>query len=192
MMKFLTASAAALLVAGCGALSGQAPPPNDGDFTLWSPAFADGAALERRHAGNLRTNPNCVGENVSPPLAWRNPPPGTKSLAIVVHDQAGFNGLGVAHWVAYGIDPKVTGFAENEAGKSPVKWVAGKNSLNQDLYLGPCPAPRTGLHAYVFTLIATDLEPGALPAGLTMPQLLERFKGHAKGASAIVLRYRPN
>jgi hypothetical protein len=41
----------------------------------------------------------------------------------------------------------------------------------------------------VYTVIATDLEPGALPAGLTMQELLDRLNGHAKGASSLVLRY---
>jgi phosphatidylethanolamine-binding protein (PEBP) family uncharacterized protein len=55
--------------------------------------------------------------------------------------------------------------------------------------MGPCPPINTGLHPYVYTLIATDVEPGALPAGLTMQELLERLAGRARGASSIVLRY---
>ena len=47
----------------------------------------------------------------------------------------------------------------------------------------------TGHHHYVFTVIATDLEPGALPAGLTMQELTERLAGRAKGSSSMVLRY---
>jgi phosphatidylethanolamine-binding protein (PEBP) family uncharacterized protein len=59
--------------------------------------------LATKNAGNIKTNPNCIGENVSPPLAWSNVPPGTKSLALIMTDPEGRGGLGVDHWVAYGI-----------------------------------------------------------------------------------------
>ena len=38
----------------------------------------------------------------------------------------------------------------------------------------------------IFTVIATDLEPGALPAGLTRDELWEKLKGHAKGVAGTV------
>jgi Raf kinase inhibitor-like YbhB/YbcL family protein len=181
------AATAFALLAGCA--SGPTPPPPGPVFTLWSPAYKDGATLEMRHAGNVATNPNCVGQNVSPPLAWSNLPAGTRSLAMLMYDQAGRNGLGVVHWVAYGIAPSVTGFAENEVAKPSPKYVGGKSTLNLPNYMGPCPPVNTGHHHYVYTVIATDLEPGALPAGMTMAELMARLNGHAKGGSSIVLRY---
>jgi Raf kinase inhibitor-like YbhB/YbcL family protein len=184
------AGLALLALAGCAAPSagdnaGAARPV----FTLSAPAFKDGASLETRHAGNLPANPNCVGQNVSPALAWVNPPAGTRSFAFLVHDQEGRDGLGVAHWVAYDIPLQINGFAENELGGGSAKYVGGKNTMNLPTYMGPCPPAFTGQHHYVYTLIATDLEPGTLPAGLTHPQLMERLAGHSKGASSIVLRY---
>jgi Raf kinase inhibitor-like YbhB/YbcL family protein len=185
----LSTLAAAVLLAGCAAPGANTPPPAGPVFTLWSPGLADGATLQQRHAGNLASNPNCVGQNVSPPLAWANVPAGTRSLALLVHDQEGRGGLGVAHWVAYNIPATVTGFAENEIGTASPKYTGGKSTLNLPNYMGPCPPVNTGLHHYVYTVIATDLEPGALPAGLTMTELMERLAGHAKVASSIVLRY---
>ena len=57
-------------------------------------------------AGNNKSNPNCVGENISPQLSWSNPPEGTKSYAILVFDIDGRPPGGVSHWVAYGIPPR--------------------------------------------------------------------------------------
>jgi phosphatidylethanolamine-binding protein (PEBP) family uncharacterized protein len=34
----------------------------------------------KKYARNRKNNPNCVGENVSPPLAWSNPPAGTNDI----------------------------------------------------------------------------------------------------------------
>jgi Raf kinase inhibitor-like YbhB/YbcL family protein len=188
-MKNLALSCAAAALAGCTTLGAPTPPPAGPVFTLWSPAFHDGATLATRHAGNLASNPNCVGQNVSPPLAWSNAPAGTKSFAMLMYDQEGRNGLGVVHWVAYGIAPGVTGFAENEISQPTPKYVGGKSTQNLATYMGPCPPAKTGDHHYVYTVIATDVEPGELPAGLTMPELLARLNGRAKAGSSIVLRY---
>lgn len=189
MKRTIATLAAAILLAGCAAMGANTPPPAGPVFTLWSPGHPDGSALQQRHAGNLSSNPNCVGQNISPPLAWTNVPAGTRSFAMIMYDQEGRSGLGVAHWVAYNIPANVTAFAENEVSRPSPKFTGGKSTQNQAIYMGPCPPVNTGQHHYVYTVIATDLEPGALPAGLAMNELLERLNGRAKGGSSIVLRY---
>jgi len=174
------------LVCGAAALglvcAAQAAEP----FSLTSATFKDGTMLATKNAGNNKSNPNCVGDNVSPPLAWSNVPAGTKSLALVMVDPEGRGGLGVVHWVAYGIAPSVTGFAEGEVGKLSDKYVGGVSTVKLGHYFGPCTPPGTGMHHYTFTLIATDLEPGELPAGLTRDELFAKLNGHTKGAAGLV------
>ena len=53
--------------------------------------------MAAKNAGNNKANPNCVGENVSPPLAWSNVPADTKSFALIVIDPEGSVGLGSVH-----------------------------------------------------------------------------------------------
>src|SRR5471032_1577495 len=77
------------------------------EFTLSSPSFEDNGKLAVKNAGNDKSNPNCVGENISPPFEWRNPPAGTTSFALIMVDPEGRSGLGVVHWVAYGIPAAV-------------------------------------------------------------------------------------
>src|SRR5919205_161446 len=89
--------------AACGAQNAAA----QGVFTLSSTSFKDGERLATKMAGNNKSNPNCVGENVSPALAWSNPPEGTKSFAILMFDIDRRPPGGVSHWVAYGIPPSV-------------------------------------------------------------------------------------
>jgi Raf kinase inhibitor-like YbhB/YbcL family protein len=155
-------------------------------LVLTSPTFKDGGMLAAKNAGALKANPNCVGENVSPPLAWNDPPADTKSFAFVVFDPDGGKGLGVHHWVAYGIAPHVRSFAEGEVGQPSTKFVGGTNSHHQTVYTGPCPPPGSGLHHYNFSLIATDLDPKELPPGLTRDELMDKLKGHAKAVGTIV------
>jgi Raf kinase inhibitor-like YbhB/YbcL family protein len=155
-------------------------------FTLTSASFKDGTMLAKKNAGANKANPNCVGENVSPPLAWKNPPAGTTSYVLLMIDPEGRGGLGVDHWIAYGIPAAVTGFAENETSKPSEKYVGGIGTAKQSIYMGPCTPPNTDVHHYTFTLIATDLDPKALPPGLTKAELFSKLEGHAKGAAGLV------
>jgi Raf kinase inhibitor-like YbhB/YbcL family protein len=157
-------------------------------LTLNSPSLADGGQLAIRNASGNKANPNCVGENVSPALRWANPPAGTRSFAMLMFDTEGRGGLGVSHWVAYGIPATVTGFAEGEVSQPSANYIGGKSAQGLPNYIGPCPPPG-GWHHYVFILIATDLEPGALAAGMTRQELLAALAGHSKGAAGLVGRF---
>lgn len=182
---------AALALAGCTTMSpGTAPIGDPGfGFALWSPGRVDNAQLEIRYAGNNPKNANCVGENFSPALAWARAPAATRSFVILMDDQAGRAGLGVNHWVAYGIAPEVNGLPEGAAVAAPAGFSAGKNSAGMP-YLGPCPPRGNAPQHYVFTLIATSLEAGALQPGLDKAAVLEALKGgKALGAASLVLRF---
>jgi Raf kinase inhibitor-like YbhB/YbcL family protein len=159
------------------------------DFTLKSSAVKDNAPLAKKYAGNDKANPNCVGDNISPPLAWSNPPEGTKSFALLMYDPEGRLGLGVVHWLAYGIPASVKGFAEGEVSKPSDKYVGGKSTRGLPTYFGPC-TPPGDWHHYTFTLIATDLDPTALQPGLTREELFAALAGHAKGAAGLVGRFK--
>ena len=176
--QILATAACVLLLAGAA----HAADP----FTLASSNFKDSTMMDKKHAGNIASNPNCIGQNVSPELKWSNTPAAAKSLVLVMSDWEGQSGLGSHHLLAYNIAPTVTGFAENELSKASDKFTGGKETAGTTLYRGPCTPPGTGTHHYIFTVIATDLEPGALPAGLTRDELWEKLKGHAKGVAGLV------
>jgi Raf kinase inhibitor-like YbhB/YbcL family protein len=165
----------------CGTHDAQA----QGVFTLSSPSFKDGERLAVKHAGNLKTNPNCVGENVSPAFSWSNPPDGTKSFALLMFDPEGRPPGGVSQWVSYGIPASVTGFAEGEVSKASDKYVGGESTMKLSSYIGPC-TPAGPPHHYIFTLIATDLDPTALKAGMTRDEVVKALDGHAKQATGLV------
>src|SRR6266581_2056522 len=105
-------------------------------FMLTSSAFKDGTPLQKKNSGDRKENPNCVGENISPPLSWSNPPEGTKSFALTMVDPEGRGGQGVVHWVAYGIPASVTGFAEGETSQQTDKYVGGKSTMSLPHYFG--------------------------------------------------------
>jgi Raf kinase inhibitor-like YbhB/YbcL family protein len=154
-------------------------------FVLSSPAFKDGTLTPKKVSNNTAGNANCVGENISPPLNWANPPAGTKISALTMVDPEARGGSGFIHWVAYGIPVLVTGFAEGEVSKPSDKYVGGKGSAGVGHYMGPCTGPGAP-HHYTFILIATDLEPGELAPGLTRDELLAKLTGRTKGATGLV------
>jgi Raf kinase inhibitor-like YbhB/YbcL family protein len=156
-------------------------------FMLTSSGFKDGTPLQKKNSNNTPGNTNCVGENVSPPLAWSNPPDGTKSFALTMVDPEGRGGTGVVHWIAYGIPASVTGFSEGEVSKASDKYVGGKGTAGggATTYMGPCTPPGAP-HHYTFILIATDLEPKELPPGLTREELYAKLSGHTKGTTGLV------
>lgn len=180
----LSAAALLLTLAG-GATAIRAAAP----FTLSSSSFKDGDLLGVQHAGALPGKPNCVGKNVSPALRWSNLPEGTRSIAIVMVDPEGRNGLGVYHWVAYGIRPELGGFEQGAVSQDSAAYVGGLSTQGFGHYTGPCTPPGTTDHHYNFVAIATSLAPDALPPGLSYPDLLARLAGHTLASSGLVGRF---
>src|SRR5258706_4954913 len=68
-LVLLAGGIAVLHLGGCAMMSGT-PSTGANVFSLTSSAFGDGTMLEKKNAGNNPKNPNCIGQNVSPPLAW--------------------------------------------------------------------------------------------------------------------------
>ena len=164
-------------------------------FTLTSSAIQDNGTLASKNAcSDKARTPNCVGENISPPLSWSNPPDGTKSFALLLFDPEGRAPEGVSHMVLYGIPADVKGFAEGELSQPSEKFIGGKNLMGTGTYFGPGTPPNTDWHHYTFTLVATDLDPKALPPGLTREELatalINPLQNHVKGSAGLVTRFK--
>lgn len=156
-------------------------------LTLISPQLKDNDTLAVKNAcADKQASPNCVGENISPPLQWSGVPEGTKSFALLLFDPEGRAPSGVSHMVLYGIPADVKGFAEGEISQPSDKFIGGTSTMKKNTYWGPGTPPGTDWHHYTFTLIATDLEPSALQPGLTRDELIKALDGHAKGATGLV------
>ncbi|MGF6958788.1 YbhB/YbcL family Raf kinase inhibitor-like protein [Paraburkholderia youngii] len=179
LARHLLSAVACALLAYASAHAYAAP-----SFAVSSPGLADGGTLNASHAASAN---NCGGGNVSPALQWHNAPAGTKSFAVTIFDPDGAKGLGVVHWIVYGIAPGTTALAEGEA--APAGSVAGTNRTGGPGYYGPCPAVGDVPHHYVAQVYALDLPPDALPAGLTRDAFLAAIKDHVLAATSTVLRY---
>jgi Raf kinase inhibitor-like YbhB/YbcL family protein len=135
---------------------------------LESTAFAPGKSIPARYT--------CDGEDISPPLQWNDPPPGTQSLALIVDDPDAPAGAWV-HWVLYNIPAKSRALQEDISADAelPDSSRHGKNSWGRLGYGGPCPPG--GTHRYVFKLYALDTRLN-LASGATKKQVLQAMRGH--------------
>ena len=62
--------------------------------------------------------------------------------------------------------------------------------MGKATYIGPGTPPGTDYHHYTLTLIALDLDPKALQAGLDRDALTAAVKGHVKGSAGLILRFK--
>ncbi len=183
--RFFLAAGVAVAALGTIATGGKAA---SAPFMVTSSSFADGGMLSKKNAADdpMRM---CGGDNVSPALAWTNAPAKTKSYVVFMLDPEGLLGQGVSHWVGYNIPANVTGFAEGEITKGSKNFVGGKGTRDNALYIGPCPPIGDSPHHYVFTVVATELEPASLKPGMTRDEVYAAIKGHTLGGATIVGRY---
>ena len=84
-----------VLLAGC---KSKEQPLKEGEMalTVSSSAFKEGDRIPAKYT--------CQGQDVSPPLAWGEPPAGTQSFALIVDDPDAPGGV-FTHWVLFNIPP---------------------------------------------------------------------------------------
>jgi len=144
-----------------------------------SPAFAHGAPIPREHT--------CDGKDVSPPLSFAAPPPGTLSLALIADDPDAPMGTWV-HWVAWNIPAGSRSLPANLPGKDtlPDGTRQGINDFRRPGYGGPCPP--SGTHRYYFRLYALDTSLD-LPATTTRGDLDKAMRGHVLAQAELLGTY---
>lgn len=122
-------------------------PPETTPLMITSPAFVEGEPIPIKFS--------CDGEDISPALAWTDPPEGTLSFALIMDDPDAPGGTWV-HWVLYNIPPETRMLPENVPAEPILADGSehGKNSWGRADYGGPCPP--SGTHRYFFKLYALD------------------------------------
>ena len=133
---------------------------------LTSDAFTNGQSIPAKYS--------CIGKNISPALAWTEPPAGTQSFALIVDDPDA-PGRTWVHWVLFNILTDVRSLQEDFSTTGTSAIIVGKNSSNATSYQGPCPP--SGTHRYFFKLYVLDTNL-SLQSGATKEQLLKAMDGH--------------
>jgi Raf kinase inhibitor-like YbhB/YbcL family protein len=129
----------------------------------------------------------CDGENVSPPLLWKNVPKETKSLVLIVDDPDAPRKAWV-HWLVYNIPPEIDCFPENMQSTAELvaKIKIGRNDFNNNSYGGPCPP--SGTHRYFFKLYSLNTLLN-LPSGKTKSEVEKAMENHIIGSGELIGLY---
>lgn len=149
-------------------------------FTLTSPAFAHGDAIPMRHT--------CDGEDLSPPLAWSDPPAGTQSFVLIVDDPDCPDPAAPKrtwiHWVRYNIPAHATTLPEGAGNRSPDAGAEALTDADTLGYHGPCPP--IGRHRYFFRLHALDAVLPTLRSDARRGDVEHAMRGHSLGEAVLM------
>jgi len=153
-----------------------------GEWSVGSPAFEDGGRIPDRYTGE--------GENISPPLAWTQPPPGTVSIAVICDDPDAPRGTWT-HWLAWNIPPEAVGLPEAVPAQIDPDalrgGIQGTNDSGGLGYSGPMPPPGP-VHHYRFRILALDT-PLNLPPRVRRKSIDMATEGHVLGSAILVGTY---
>jgi Raf kinase inhibitor-like YbhB/YbcL family protein len=154
-------------------------------FSLTSPSFEPNHELPARYTSE--------GVDVSPPLEWADPPPGTKCFALIVDDPDAPDPRAPkrtwVHWVVYDLPADARNLEEGASRETfPLGTVEGANDWKQLGWRGP--APPVGRHRYIFKLFALDTSLEDLGGGASKIELENAMMGHILGTATLVGTYR--
>ncbi len=150
---------------------------------LTSTAFENGASIPAKHT--------CEGQDLSPPLAWSDPPDGAKSFALIVDDPDAPDPkapkMTWVHWVLYNLPPDSSGLEEGiKTAALPHGAGVGLNDWKRADYGGPCPP--IGRHRYFHKLYALDAML-SMQGHPTKPEIEKAMQGHVLAEATLMGAY---
>jgi Raf kinase inhibitor-like YbhB/YbcL family protein len=145
-----------------------------------STAFKDGATIPQEFTAD--------GRNVSPPLAWGEPPAGAQGFALICEDPDAPRGTWT-HWVLFDLPAAAPSLTQGVPTTETLEDGAGQgtNSFGKVGYGGPSPPPGKP-HRYYFKLYALDKRLG-LDSRTTRDQLLKAMSGHVLDEGQLMGKY---
>jgi Raf kinase inhibitor-like YbhB/YbcL family protein len=169
------------LHAGAAVAQSGAPKPAEPKLQLTSSSFEADSALPAKYT--------CDGTDVSPALAWTEPPAGTQSFALVV-DDPDVPTKTVTHWLIYDLPPAMRALPEGVPAKPKLSdgSLQGKNVTGKIGYTGPCPERGGAAHHYFFKLYALDYKTGLKPKAKDA-DVEKAIKGHILAQAELIARF---
>jgi len=155
---------------------GGGPPPGP-PLQITSSGWTDGGVVPDKYSC---AGPGGFANMTSPPVQWANPPAGTQSFVLLLHDpdaHARKSLDDITHWIVFNIPGDSTGLPEGVKPDAPATvGVQGNNIMGRPGFMGPC-APAGPPHHYTLELLALDTKLD-LPAGASRDDILKAADGH--------------
>jgi Raf kinase inhibitor-like YbhB/YbcL family protein len=150
------------------------------DFMLKSDAFAEGQALPTQYT--------CDGGDQSPPLTWSEPPPGTKSFALIVDDPDAPSGL-FRHWGAFNIPAGAQNLPAGAGSAASGTIDQAQNDFGKPGYGGACPPKGHGPHHYRFKLLALGVDRLDIGPDANVKDVEAEAEKHLVGRAELMATY---
>lgn len=155
---------------------------------ILSPSFPANGKIPERFTGE--------GEDISPALEWSDVPINTKEFVILCEDPdaplSKERENPFVHWLIYKLSPATTFLPQGLPHKAmldlPVPICQGTNSFGKPGYNGPMPPRGHGVHRYIFTVHAVDLEV-RLPPGARREAVMQYIEGHIISSAQVIGTY---
>lgn len=164
---------------------GGAAAPSGPAMTLSIPGFPDGGQIPVKFS--QAAEGAAPGEGTSPAMSWANPPAGTQSFFLHMHDLDLARNKTTddqAHWVVWNIPATATGLPEGVPKGAQLSNGAYQHSATGQVYRGPGAAASGPLHHYVFELYALDTKLDVQPAAdafESRANVMKAIQGHVLG-----------
>jgi Raf kinase inhibitor-like YbhB/YbcL family protein len=154
-------------------------------MTLTVSGFADGADIPVKFT---QAAPGvATGEGLSPAISWANPPAGTQSFFLNMHDEDVARNKTTddqAHWVVWNIPATATGLPEGVPKGPKLPNGAFQISATGQMYRGPGAGANGPKHHYMFEIYALDTMIDVQPtsdAFETRANVMKAIQGHVLG-----------
>ncbi|HET6763890.1 MAG TPA: YbhB/YbcL family Raf kinase inhibitor-like protein [Longimicrobiaceae bacterium] len=162
-------------------------------FTVSSADALGGAFTSRQES----STGGCNGQNLSPALAWRGAPAGTRGFAVTMFDPDAPTGSGFWHWIAYDIPATVHSLPSGAGGTAadgaapglPAGAVQAVTDLGAPAFAGACPPGGDAPHRYVITVHALDTDHVQVPPGATAAVVRFILHAHTIATASLTARY---
>lgn len=144
-------------------------------LSLTSDAFQNGQPIPVSYT--------CDGSDQRPVIHWSDPPPGTKSFALVIDDPDAPSGT-FRHWGVFDIPPSARSIGGEQRLGSEVT-----NDFGKPGYGGPCPPQGHGPHHYHFKIFALDVDRLEVGSGAKVADVERLAARHAIAKGELVGTY---
>ena len=149
-------------------------------IAVTSSAFENDQPIPKKFTGD--------GQDVSPPLAWKDAPAGTKQWALICDDPDAPGRIWV-HWVLFNLPGNLRSLKEGVPAQETFEDASrqGQNDFGNLGYGGPAP-PRGKPHRYEFKLYALDAML-TLPARAKKDDVIKAMTGHILEEGQLMGKY---
>ncbi|WP_258238491.1 YbhB/YbcL family Raf kinase inhibitor-like protein [Arcobacter sp. CECT 8986] len=131
----------------------------------------------------------CKGKNISPDLAWKNAPKGTKSFAVTAYDPDAPTGSGWWHWVVFNIPKDKMSLEEGFGNKQHKNIIQSVTDYRIKGFGGACPPVGSKPHKYIFTVYALDIDSLPFDSNVSAAKVGFMLNFHTLAQSSVIAYY---